>query len=267
VLDCQIDVVTWDDALLQLSAWSTQRASRYVCASNVHSIVTARMDRAFQGVINDADLAVPDGAPVAWALRRLGYANQERINGPDLMWRFCGVAEEKGISVYLYGATETTLARLQESIRRAFPRLTIAGTWSPPFEHPSLESDAAAIDRINRSGAGVVFIALGCPKQEQLMKAWRGKIRAPMVGVGAAFDFHAGIVARAPQWMQRYALEWLYRLIREPRRLWKRYLVTNTLFSVGIAMQLLRRQQHRPAVQPVPSKLGPIKDPSSRARS
>ena len=241
VIGARIDVLGWDDAVARIAAWAGQGVSRVVFICNVHSVVTARQDPAFAAALAQADLATPDGAPVAWMLRRLGHAGQPRINGPDLMWRCCADAAARGTSVYLYGGTEEVLVRLQQRLRAAFPGLRIAGASSPPFRVLSAEEDAAAVAAINASGAGVVWVSLGCPKQELWMHAHRGRVQAVMVGVGAAFDYHAGTTPRAPRWMQEAGLEWLHRLASEPRRLWRRYLVTNTLFVLAAVRQLLGR--------------------------
>lgn len=241
VIGSAIDVLGWDEALERLLAWSRERTSRVVCICNVHSVVTARQDPAFAAVLRQAELCTPDGAPVAWMLRRLGHADQPRINGPDLMWRYAERAAAAGESIYLYGGTDETLQLLQQSLHAAFPGLRIAGAHSPPFRALTPEEDAAAVDAINASGAGTVWVSLGCPKQELWMQAHRGRVQAVMLGVGAAFDYHAGTIRRAPVWAQRAGLEWLHRLLSEPRRLWRRYLVTNTLFIAAAARQLLSR--------------------------
>lgn len=241
VIGSAIDVLGWDEALARLLAWSRERTSRVVCICNVHSVVTARQDPAFAAVLRQAELCTPDGAPVAWMLRRLGHAGQPRINGPDLMWRYCERAAAAGEAIYLYGGTDETLQLLQQRLRAAFPGLRIAGAHSPPFRALTPEEDAAVVAAINASGAGTVWVSLGCPKQELWMQAHRGRVQAVMLGVGAAFDYHAGTIRRAPVWAQRAGLEWLHRLLSEPRRLWKRYLVTNTLFVFAAARQLLRR--------------------------
>lgn len=241
VLKAKIDAVTWSDALARISKWAAARESRYVCICNAHSVVTAGMDPAFDNVVANADMATPDGAPVAWMIRKLGHPDQQRINGPDLMWKYCElVAQRDGESIYLYGGSPQTLQVLQQRLAQAFPRLRVAGTESPPFRPPTDEEDALTVARINASGAGTVWVSLGCPKQETWMAAHRGRINAVMIGVGAAFDYHAGTIQRAPKWMQNSGLEWLHRLFSEPRRLWRRYLVTNTLFVIGAGGQLLR---------------------------
>lgn len=239
VLTAPIDVLTWDVALNRIAQWAKNRESRYVCICNVHSVVTAGQDPAFGRVVSEADMATPDGAPVAWMLRKLGNADQQRINGPDLMWKYCEQAALRGESVYLYGGMPETLEILKPRLLEAFPTLQIAGMYSPPFRAATPEEDAADIQRINDSGAGTVWVSLGCPKQEKWMAAHRGKVNAVMVGVGAAFDYHAGTIQRAPKWMQNAGLEWFHRLCSEPGRLWKRYLVTNTLFVFGAIKQFI----------------------------
>ncbi|WP_119155417.1 WecB/TagA/CpsF family glycosyltransferase [Caldimonas tepidiphila] len=246
VLGAFIDALPWDGAVARLIEWGARRESRYVCICNVHSVVTATQDPEFGRVVNEADLATADGAPVAWALRRFGHATQERINGPDLMWRYLREAERLGQGVAFYGGTPETLARLRESLLRVFPRLRIGALISPPFRALTEAEDRADTEQLNASGAAVVFVGIGCPKQEKWMAAHRGRVRAVMVGVGAAFDYHAGTVRRAPPWMQRHGLEWFYRLLSEPRRLWKRYLVTNSLFVARMLPSLLRGRRTPP---------------------
>lgn len=242
VLDSHIDAVSWDEAISRIAGWATHRQSRFVALCNVHSVVTASQEAGFHKVIAQADLALPDGAPVAWALRREGFAGQQRINGPDLMWRYLGVAEQMGQSVFFYGSSNDTLDRLMVRIKAAFPKLKIAGLESPPFRELTPEEDQAYIDQINQSGANVVFVGLGCPKQETWIANHRGRIKAVMLGVGAAFDYHAGTIERAPQWMQKAGLEWLHRLASEPRRLARRYAVTNSVFIYRMAKSMLLGQ-------------------------
>lgn len=240
VLGASIDVVGWDNALSRISTWAAARESRYVCICNVHSVVTAGQDAAFGRIVEAADMATPDGAPVAKMLLILGFPDQQRINGPDLMWKYCEQAALRGESIYLYGGLPTTLKLLQQRLKAAFPGLIIAGAYSPPFRSATAEEDEADVARINSSGAGTIWVSLGCPKQEQWMAAHRGRVKGVMIGVGAAFDYHAGTIKRAPKWMQNAGLEWLHRLCSEPRRLWKRYLVTNTIFIARAMRQLLR---------------------------
>lgn len=240
-LGVPIDELTWEAALDRISAWAAEGQSRYVCICNAHSLITARDDPDFMRIVRDCDMATPDGAPVAWMMRRLGAPAQQRINGPDLMLKYCELAQSRGEAIYLFGSTDDTLTALRAALRERWPQLRIAGWMSPPFRPLSAEEEDQIVDEINRSGAATVWVGLGCPKQEAWMSRQRGKIRAVMIGVGAAFDYHAGKVRRAPQWMQHAGLEWLHRLLSEPRRLWRRYVFTNTAFIVHAASQLARR--------------------------
>jgi len=240
VIDSFIHALSWEETLKRITVWARARESRYVCICNVHSVITATQDEEFKQVLRHADMATPDGMPVAWMLRKLGFAGQERINGPDLMWKYCAQAARSGETVYFYGSSFEALCRMSVKLSAAFPGLRIGGIYSPPFRAEGEVEEDAIITSINESGAGVVFVGLGCPKQEKWMAAHHNRIHAVMIGVGAAFDYHAGIVQRAPLWMQRSGLEWSYRLLSDPRRLWKRYLVTNTLFIIRASMQLLQ---------------------------
>jgi len=230
VLGSPIDVLSWTDALDRIAHWACRKESRYVCICNAHSVVTASQEADFSGVIAAADMATPDGAPVAWMIRRQGHPLQERINGPDLMLRLSERAAAEQIPVFLLGSTQETLDKLQAALLKRWPQLNVAGAFSPPFRSATDSEDHALVNMINASAAGILLVSLGCPKQERWMAAHRGRINAVMLGVGAAFDFHAGVVRRAPPWMQRHSLEWLHRLASEPRRLWRRYLITNSLF-------------------------------------
>src|SRR5690554_2012572 len=212
VIGSSIDIVSWQEALTLLGSWAQKKESRYVCICNAHSVVTARQNPAFADVIEAADLATPDGAPVAWLMRRLGFRSQERINGPDLMWRYCDEAARRRESIYLYGSSDETLSILTERLLKQFPGLRIAGAYSPPYRPLTQEEDDVITTNINSSGANSVWVGLGCPKQEQWMAEHRERIQAPMIGVGAAFDYHAGVIRRAPLWMQRNGLEWMHRL-------------------------------------------------------
>lgn len=240
VIGAPIDVTSIEQAAARILGWAKSHESRYVTICNAHVVVTASQDKDYADVIAGSDMATPDGAPVAWVLRKSGYRDQRRVCGPDLMWLLCRLCAEQDVSIYGYGSTDETLGRLRKRLAQAFPVLKVAGLESPPFRPLTEAEDEAAVARINSSGAGIVFVGLGCPKQERWMATHRGKVNAVMIGVGAAFDFHAGTVQRAPQWMQRAGLEWLHRLCSEPRRLWKRYLVTNTLFVLGAFSQLLK---------------------------
>jgi N-acetylglucosaminyldiphosphoundecaprenol N-acetyl-beta-D-mannosaminyltransferase len=242
VLGVPIDVLTKEAAVARIADWASRRESRAVCICNVHSVVTAQQNPAFMLALVQSDMRTPDGAPVAWLMRRVGAPEQRRVAGPDLMVAYIAHACTTGESVFLYGSTEDTLSQLQTALLRRWPTLRIAGALAPPFRELTPDEDLRIVQDINASGAGTVWVGLGCPKQELWMAAHRGRVQAVMVGVGAAFEFASGKQRRAPAWMRNAGLEWLYRLVREPRRLWRRYLVTNTAFVISAALQLLKRR-------------------------
>lgn len=239
VFGSPIDVIDWREAISRIADWAAAKESRYVCICNAHSVVTATDDAAFAAAVQQADMATPDGAPVAWLIGRQTGLAQQRINGPDLMRRYLAEGARHGGPIFLYGATEETLQILRTRVAGAFPDIQIAGTYSPPFRPLTADEDEQVVEMINSSGATTVWVSLGCPKQEKWMAVHRDRVRAVMIGVGAAFDYHAGTIKRAPLWMQKNGLEWLHRLASEPRRLWKRYLVTNSLFIFLALRQLL----------------------------
>lgn len=238
VIGTRVDAVHLDTALARVAELARAERPAVVCFTNAHALVVAHREPAMARALSEADLCLPDGAPVAWMASRLLGLGQSRVSGPDFMWAYLGHAASRGEPVFLYGGTPAVLAALQERLLRAFPGLVIAGACSPPFRALTPEEEDTITRRINASGARTVWVALGCPKQEQWMHAHRDRIRAVMLGVGAAFDFHAGMVARAPGWMHRAGLEWLHRLASEPQRLWRRYLLTNTLF-IALALRQL----------------------------
>ena len=244
VLGAAIDVIDWSEAIDRIAAWAKMRQSRMVLLCNVHSVVTARKDPAFAAVIERADLAAPDGMPVAWELRRKGHTAQQRIDGPGLMLKCCERAAAEGTPIFLLGSTRSTLERLQAQLLDLFSQLKIAGSASPSFSpRIARAQEPVLLERVRQSGAGILFVSLGCPKQEQWMARHVDSLNLVMIGVGAAFDFHAGVVPRAPAWMQAYGLEWLYRLSRDPRRLWRRYLLTNSRFIYENVSERLHRPE------------------------
>jgi N-acetylglucosaminyldiphosphoundecaprenol N-acetyl-beta-D-mannosaminyltransferase len=217
----------------------------YVTAAAVNLVMCARDDAATRAAVLGATLAVPDGQPLVWALRLLGHERATRVYGPDLMARFCARAAETGTPVYLYGGrSREALLLLESRLRERFAGLRIAGGFSPPYRELTAAEREGIAEQINSSGAQVVWVGTGQPKQELWMHRMRPLLGAPLlVGVGAAFDFHAGIVPQAPGWMQRRGLEWLYRLWREPRRLWRRYAMQNPRFLVAFARQYMRERR------------------------
>ena len=250
VLGVPVDALSRSTTRARLMAWARGGESRYACFCNVHSVVTAQRDEYHHLVLAAADLVAPDGAPVAWTLRRKGRPQQERVDGPGTMWRLCADAEAQGVKIGLYGSTQATLAALASRLQQRYPRLDIAYLWSPPFRALSADEDQAVCEAIAQAGVGLLFVGLGCPKQERWMAEHRGRIPAVMLGVGAAFEFHAGMAPRAPVWMREHGLEWLHRLAGNPRRLAGRYLVTNTMFVRSSASEALRAVLERVGGQP-----------------
>ena len=221
------------------------RLSSYVCVVNVHMVVEAWQDPGFASVVNCADLATPDGMPLVMSLRLLHGITQERVAGMDLVPDLIAAAEQKGLSIFLYGSHEDVLNRMTERIGLEHPAVNIAGSYSPPFRSLSEEEEREVIERINSSGTNILLVALGCPKQEKWMARHKGRIDAVMVGVGGAFSVYAGIQKRAPLWMQKASLEWFYRLIQEPHRLFVRYLKSNLLFVGLLARAMLNKASAR----------------------
>lgn len=220
-------------------------ARGYLTAAAVNLVMSAHEEAQTMTAVLGATLAVPDGMPLVWALKALGHRRATRVYGPDLMLGFCARAAAAGTPMYLYGGRdEAALALLTARLRERFPGLRIAGGYTPPFRELTAEEEREVVADIDASGAQVVWVGIGQPKQERWMHRMRPRLQAPLlVGVGAAFDFHAGLVPQAPSWMQRAGLEWSYRLAREPRRLWRRYARYNPAFVAGFARQYLRERR------------------------
>jgi len=224
----------------------------YVTAAAVHLVMVAQEDPDTLDAVLSATLAVPDGQPLVWALRALGH-ECSRVYGPDLMARYCQRSARTGTSMYLYGGRDQgSLVQLALNLRRRFPGVRIVGGYAPPFRALSEEEDSWIARQINRSGADVVWVGTGQPKQEKWMHRMRDRLSPPLlIGVGAAFDFHAGLVPQAPAWMQSVGLEWSFRLAHEPRRLWRRYARYNPRFIAGFAKQYMRQRPRSGATGPV----------------
>lgn len=246
VLGVGVSAINPAVALETIGGWIAEGRSHYVCVTGVHGVMESLRDPDVRRIHNEAGLVTPDGMPLVWVSRLRGFAGVDRVYGPDLMLALCASSPEKGYRHFLYGGREGVAERLAASLQGRFPGLEVAGTYCPPFRPLTEEEDARVVDQINRSGADVVWVGLSTPKQERWMAAHLGRIDAPvMIGVGAAFDFHAGLVAQAPRWVQRSGLEWLFRLMVEPRRLWRRYLLNNPSFLAMLFLQSvgLRRFQ------------------------
>lgn len=219
-----------------------QREPRSVCFANVHMAIEARRNPAIAKAVNEADWVVPDGVPLLWAMRGLYKVEQERIAGMDATSTLLDRAAAEGIAVFFYGSTPDVLERVRCLSQEAYPALRVAGMLSPPFRPATPDEDEATIAQITASGAGLVFVALGCPKQELWMARMRGRIPAVLLGVGGALPVLAGHRSRAPQWIQQAGMEWLFRLAQEPRRLFKRYAVTNSLYVYYLLGQFATRR-------------------------
>lgn len=230
VLGMRVDATSYAECARTVLEMAEAATGGMTCVATVHMVMEAFDDPDFQRIVNTADRVTPDGMPLVWALRRAGFSEASRVYGPDLTPIVCAGAAERGIPVGFYGGTPEVLERLREVLNARFPQLAIPFMWSPPFRDLDAEEDEHITEAIEASGIGVLFVGLGCPKQERFMAAHRARLSCAQVGVGAAFDFLAGVKSQAPSVLQRAGLEWAFRLATEPRRLWRRYLVGNSRF-------------------------------------
>jgi N-acetylglucosaminyldiphosphoundecaprenol N-acetyl-beta-D-mannosaminyltransferase len=230
VLSSNITATSYSEVANSMLLWTRRKESRSIYAANVHMLMEAHDSPEFQAMVNNADIVTPDGMPLVWAMRQKGRKNQQRVYGPTLMLHLLGAVAREKIPVGLFGSTEEVLNKLAVRLQDQYPGLIIALKIAPPFRSPTEAEDKKLVRQINDSGARLLFVGLGCPKQERWIAGHRGEVHAVMVGVGAAFDFHTGTIPQAPVWMQKAGLEWLFRVLREPRRLWKRYFWNNPRF-------------------------------------
>jgi N-acetylglucosaminyldiphosphoundecaprenol N-acetyl-beta-D-mannosaminyltransferase len=240
ILGVRVDATSYPDATERIVRWARAGTSKYVCIANVNNVMQAHTDPAYLQLMNEADLVTPDGMPLVWGLRMLGLPGATQVCGPDLMPALLTASARQEIPIGFLGSTDPILELLDRRVRERMPELQVAYSQSPPFREMSPEEDARTVQEINASGARLLFVGLGCPKQERWMAEHRGKVNAVMVGVGAAFDFLAGTKRRAPRWMKRAGLEWSFRLAIEPRRLWRRYLLRNPAFVALFFVQVVR---------------------------
>ena len=239
ILGVGIHAVNPDEAVDRIERFVAKGGAHYVCVSNVFSIMMSQRDAEFRRITNEADLAVPDGMPLAWLARWHGHEQRDRVYGPDLMLGCCQRSLKTGTSHFFYGGARGVPELLAQNLTARFPGLKVAGCYSPPFRPLTPAEDEDVVRMINDSGADMLWVSLGAPKQERWMAQHVGRIKAPvMIGVGAAFPFLTGTVKQAPRWMQKSGLEWLFRLCIEPRRLWRRYLLNNPLFILLTLCQL-----------------------------
>ncbi len=245
LLDVPVAMTDYDEAIETMDALVASRERGYLCAAPVHALMVARDDPEMLEALRRATLVVPDGMPLVWAANALGEDLRDRVYGPELMSRYSDRCAERGHRVWLYGGRDQgTLVQLALSLRRRHPGIQIVGGHSPPFRPLSAEEEDALVHQINAARPDVLWVGIGVPKQEKWMLRMRERLDVPvMVGVGAAFDFHAGRVPMAPRWMQDRGLEWIYRTAQEPRRLLKRYLTTNPRFVLAFARQYLAERR------------------------
>jgi N-acetylglucosaminyldiphosphoundecaprenol N-acetyl-beta-D-mannosaminyltransferase len=243
VVSIDLSLLTYQEALNNVIELGKSNTPSYVCFSNVHMTMEASASPDFQKIVNSSTYSFADGMPLVFALRILYGIRQDRIAGMDFMLDALRMCDEKRLSVFLFGSTPEVLESLSRYVHLNFPRLQLAGILSPPFRTLTEVENNAIIDQINSSGANLVFVGLGCPKQEIWMEKNSSRINACLLGVGGAFEIYAGVTKRAPVWMRNSGLEWAYRLFKEPRRLFKRYAITNFLFLFSFAKQFISTNQ------------------------
>ncbi len=239
ILKTRVDATSYDNAEATVAGFIAARRPSYVCVASVHSVMEARDDPEFNEILNAALLVTPDGMPLVWGLRALGLSTASRVYGPELTEKLCAWAAGAGVPVGFHGSTAPVVEQLIANLWTRYPTLRVTYRCSPPFRNLTSSERCEEIDTIRRSGARLLFVGLGCPKQERWMADRVEDLDLIMIGVGAAFNYLAGTVARPPRILQRLGLEWLFRLSREPRRLWRRYLRNNPRFLVLFARQLI----------------------------
>jgi N-acetylglucosaminyldiphosphoundecaprenol N-acetyl-beta-D-mannosaminyltransferase len=246
ILGVGVSVIDQELAARAVEGWVAARQPNYVCVATANALVECQFDKDFRRIHNEAGLVTPDGVPLVWIAKIMGYRTIKRVYGPDLMLNLCQRSLSSGLSHFFYGGRPGVAELLAEKLVGRFPGLLVAGTGAPPvypgttrYRPLEPEESASLICKINKSGADIVWVGLGTPHQERWIAQHKGVVNAPvLIGVGAAFDFHTGLVKQAPRWMRNAGLEWSFRLLMEPRRLWRRYLVNNSIF-VGLVLRQL----------------------------
>lgn len=241
IMSMTVDIVDVESAVLRIEDLITLRSGAYVCVSNVHMCMETFDCSDFCSVVNGADLVIPDGRPIFWGQRLLGAKYAEQVRGQDIMNALCSISASRGIKIGLYGgSSEEVLEDVKYKLSKSYPGIQIGYAYSPPFRALTEEEDAQVVHAINAAEVNVLFVGIGCPKQERWMAEHKDKLNCVMLGVGAAYDFIAGSKKHAPRWMQRLGLEWIFRLVSEPARLWKRYLKQNPRFIYYFSIQLVK---------------------------
>lgn len=239
VVSLLTDVVNLESIIKKLVELVKKENGAYVCFSTVHMVMESFDNPEFGAKVNNADLIITDGMPIVWMQKIQGVKGASRVRANDLMIELCRFAEKNNLKVGFYGGRQEVIDAILERARKDFPALQVAYAFSPPFRPLTEEEDKKVVEEINASGTQILFMGLGCPKQENWMAAHKKKIKAVMLGVGASFDFYAGNIKESPQWMGNLGLEWLFRLIQEPKRLWRRYLILNPRFMWLASLQIL----------------------------
>lgn len=238
ILGVGVSPLTMRQALDAVDRWIAEGGPHYVCVTTMHGVMESQRDQSLRRIHNAAGLVTPDGMPLVWLSRLQGFSHVERVYGPDLMLALCGHSLARGYRHFFYGGDRDVPDRLAANLRRRFPGLAVAGTYAPPFRPLSAEEDERVVRLINDACPEIVWVGLGTPKQERWMAAHVNRLTASvLIGVGAAFDYHAGVKKQAPRWMRESGLEWSFRLLTEPRRLWSRYLINGPLFLSLWALQ------------------------------
>lgn len=239
IININICIESYENFLKNIILLSEEKNSSYVCVANVHMLIEAFFDKGFRKIVNNADIITPDGMPIAKAIKYIYSINQKRVAGMDLMPDLIKECAKLNKKIFLYGSTNKILGKIEKKIKNQYPNIKIK-TYSPPFRKLNENEKNEIVKMINDYNPDFVFVALGCPKQEKWMAEHKNKIKSCMIGFGGAFEVYAGVKKRAPVWMQKYSLEWLYRLLQDPKRLFKRYLYTNTIFLILIIFQYVK---------------------------
>jgi N-acetylglucosaminyldiphosphoundecaprenol N-acetyl-beta-D-mannosaminyltransferase len=240
ILGVRVSATTMEETLGVIEGWIARREPRYVCVSGMHGVMESQRDERLRWIHNSADLVTPDGMSLVWLCKLKGEPATERVYGPDLMLALCGRSPRRGYRHFFYGASPEVLDALTVRLRARYPGLEVVGAYSPPFRPLTPEEDEAIVRQIIQAAPDIVWVGLSTPKQERWMANHVARLRGPvLIGVGAAFDFHAGMKRQAPRWMQRNGLEWFFRLLSEPRRLYRRYLINIPLFAWFLALEAL----------------------------
>ena len=243
VISINVSLNSNSEIVNQISLLAQKKESSYVCVANVHMCIEAKQDVSFANVVNDANIVTADGMPLVISLKLIYGIKQERVAGMDLLPDLLKESEKKSLNLFFYGGTEEMLLTTKKFINQQYPQIKKHYYYSPPFRKLSIEEENDVINKINESEANIVFVVLGCPKQEKWMASMKGKINACMIGIGGALPVMIGTQKRAPLWMRKASLEWLYRFLQEPRRLFKRYLITNSLFIFLIVKEIYKKKK------------------------